>query len=80
MTLASPDRVGIRTSVGLELEGRLAVTDAGDLVVRAAGPLAGNDIVLLQGGEALPMALTDVRVTPAGDLRLTGDLAISLLG
>jgi hypothetical protein len=80
VTLTSPDRVAIKTSVGLEVQGRLAVTEAGDLVVRAEGPLAGQDIVLLQGGGPLPIQLTGVRVTPAGALRLTGDLAISLLG
>jgi hypothetical protein len=62
------------------VDGRFVVTPGGDLVVRAQGPLAGTDIVLLHGGQDLPLSLTGARVTPDGGLRLTGRLAISLLG
>jgi hypothetical protein len=80
VTLSSPDLVGIRTSVGLELEGRLDVTPNGDLVLTGEGPLAGRAAVLVQGGQDLPIELTDVRVNANGGLRLTGDLALSILG
>ena len=80
VTLTSPDRVAIRAAGGLELEGRLAVTPSGDLVLRGEGPLAGRDAVLLRGGEDLPIELKEVRVTSSGGLRLAGDLAISILG
>jgi hypothetical protein len=79
VTLTGPDKVTIRSN-GLELQGRLAVTADGDLVLRGEGPLAGHDAVLVRGGEDLPIELTDVRVTQAGGLRLSGDLSIGLLG
>ncbi len=79
VTLTGPDKVTIRSN-GLELQGRLAVTADGNLVLRGEGPLAGHDAVLVRGGEDLPIELTDVRVTQAGGLRLSGDLAIGLLG
>ena len=34
----------------------------------------------MRGGEDLPIELTSVRVTRDGDLRLTGDLAVGILG
>lgn len=80
VVLTSPDKVTIRTGVGLDVQARLAVTGDGDLVLRGEGPLEGTDAVLVRGGEDLPIELTGVRVTPAGALRLTGDLAISILG
>jgi hypothetical protein len=80
VTLTSPDKVTIRAAGGLELQGRLVVTADGNLVLRGEGPLAGHDAVLVRGGEDLPIELTDVRVTQAGGLRLSGDLAIGLLG
>ena len=53
----------------------------GDLVMRVDdGPLAGTPVVLVEGGQGLPIELSSVRVTDGGDLRLSGDLAISLLG
>ena len=36
--------------------------------------------MLVRGGEDLPIQLTSVQVTGAGDLRLTGDLTIGILG
>jgi len=79
VVLASPDRLTVR--LGVAVSGRLAVTATGDLVVRVLdGPAAGDEIVLLRGGEDLPVRLTSVTVTGAGDLRLAGELAIGLLG
>ena len=43
-------------------------------------PLGLEEVILLRGGEDLPIRLTDVLVTPDGDLQLDGDLAIGLLG
>ena len=80
MVLTAPDRLTIRTGFGVDVDGRFAVTPGGDLVVRAEGPLAGNDVTLLRGGQDLPLELTGARVTSDGGLRLTGKLAISLLG
>ena len=79
MTLTAPDRLTVR--MGVAVSGRLAVTAAGDLVVRVLdGPAAGDEIVLLRGGEDLPIRLTSVTVTASGDLRLAGELAVGLLG
>jgi len=80
VVLTAPDRLTIRTGFGVDVDGRFAVTSGGDLVVRAEGPLAGNDVTLLRGGQDLPLELTGARVTSDGGLRLTGKLAISLLG
>jgi hypothetical protein len=78
--LAGPDRVTV-TSGGATVTGRFAVTAGGDLVVRGAeGPLEGREVVLVRGGEDLPIELTSARVTDSGGLRLTGDLAFDLLG
>jgi hypothetical protein len=78
--LTAPDRLTIKTGLGLDVAGRFVVTPDGNLVVRAEGPFAGNDVVLLNGGQDLPLSLTGAKVTPDGGLRLTGKLAISLLG
>jgi hypothetical protein len=78
--LSAPDRLTIRTGLGLDIDGRFVVTPAGDLVVRGSGVLSGTDVVLLQGGQDVPLTLTGARVTADGDLRLTGRLAIPLLG
>lgn len=80
VVLTAPDKLTVKTGLGLDVGGRLVVTPAGDLVVEAEGPLAGTTIVLLHGGQDLPLELTGARVTPDGGLRLTGKLAISLLG
>ena len=80
VVLTAPDRLTVKTGLGVNVDGRFVVTPGGDLVVRAEGPLAGTDIVLLHGGQDLPLSLTDARVTSDGGLRLTGKLAISLLG
>jgi hypothetical protein len=77
--LEAPDRLIV--DVGVPVGGRLDVTDAGDLVVRVEdNPLGIEELVLLEGGSDLPIHLTSVRVTDAGNLRLAGDLAIDLLG
>ena len=80
VVLTAPDRLTVKTGLGVDVAGRFVVTSGGDLVVRAEGPLAGTDVVLLKGGQDLPLSLTGARVTPDGGLRLTGKLAISLLG
>ncbi len=77
--LSPPDRLTVR--YGVAVNGRLAVTSSGDLVVRVLdGPTAGQEVVLLRGGEDLPIRLTSVTVTAGGDLRLVGQLVIGLLG
>jgi hypothetical protein len=79
ITLSAPNRVSAR--VGVTVHARLAVSAAGDLEAEIIdGPEAGRSLVLLRGGSDLPIHLTAVRVTSAGDLRLSGDLAIALLG
>jgi hypothetical protein len=80
VVLTAPDRLLVRTGLGVDVEGRFVVTPGGDLVVRGEGPLAGRDVVLIQGGQDLPLTLTGARVTADGGLRLTGRLALSLLG
>ena len=77
--LDGPDRLVIRA--GVTITGRLVVTRGGNLVLRPDRPLGdGAPIVLLRGGEDIPIALTSVLVTDAGDLQLTGDLVVDLLG
>jgi hypothetical protein len=79
VTLRAPDRLVV--DVGLEVGGTLHVTPSGDLVLRLdANPAGVDQVVLLRGGEDLPIRLTDVAVTGSGDLRLGGDLALSILG
>ncbi len=80
VVLTAPDRLTVRTGLGVDVDGRFVVTPAGDLVVRAEGFLAGTDVVLLHGGQDVPLTLTSARVTPQGGLRLSGGLALSLLG
>lgn len=79
--LSAPDRLTVRMA-GVSLSGRLVVTAAGDLVVRtdAVGPIAALEVTLLADGAGLPVKLSRVRVTPAGDLRLDGLLSIGILG
>ena len=79
VTLSAPDRVAAR--MGVVVHARLRVNAAGDLVAKVLdGPEAGRTLTLLRGGDDLPIHLTGARVTTAGDLRLTGDLEIGLLG
>jgi hypothetical protein len=79
VTLSRPDRITI--DVGVDVEGTLDVNAAGDLIlVLPGGVIPGDEVVLLEGGTDLPIRLTDVQVTKAGDLRLTGDLSIGILG
>ena len=79
VTLSAPDLVAAR--LGILVHARLGVSAAGDLEAKVLdGPEAGRTVVLLRGGGALPIRLTSVGVTRAGDLRLSGDLAVGLLG
>jgi hypothetical protein len=79
VTLRDPDRLTI--DAGVEVGGTLDVDGAGNLVLEVDdNPLGLEEVVLLRGGEDLPIRLTDVLVTPDGDLQLDGDLAIGLLG
>lgn len=78
--ISGPDRVTVKAG-GATLTGRFAVNAGGDLVLRGAGGLLeGRTVIVVRGGEDLPVDLTSVRVTDAGDLRVTGDLAVPLLG
>jgi hypothetical protein len=80
VTLRAPDRVSF-TLGGTKVAGRFAVTADGDLVVRGDGGLTqGREVVLVRGGDDLPIELTSVKVTGSGGLRLTGDLTIGILG
>jgi hypothetical protein len=79
ISLAAPDRLTVQ--VGVPVEGRLAATAAGDLVLTVLdGPAAGRDVVLLRGGEDLPIRITSVTVIGDGSLRLVGELVAGLLG
>lgn len=79
VTLSAPDRVAAR--VGVVVHARLHVSAAGDLVaVVLDGPEAGRTVILLRGGDDLPIRLTGVLVTDAGELRLAGHLAVGLPG
>jgi hypothetical protein len=78
ITISAPDRLVVR--IGVVSHATLAVTGTGDLIARVTdGPAAGRTVVLLRGGEDLPVRLTSVRVTTAGDLRLAGSLDVGLL-
>jgi hypothetical protein len=80
VTLRAPDRVSFSLG-GTKVAGRFGVTPDGDLVVRGdAGLTQGREVVLVRGGDDLPIELTSVKVTGSGGLRLTGDLAIGILG
>lgn len=79
VSLREPDRLVV--DVGVPVEGSLDVTGDGDLVVRVDENPAGiEELVLLRGGQELPIRLTDVLVDGNGDLRLYGDLAIGIFG
>jgi len=80
VTLTAPNRVAVRVS-GATVRGTLAVDDNGDLVLRGGDGFAdARELTLVRGGEDLPIELTSVRVTSDGSLRLTGDLAVGILG
>ena len=77
--LAAPDKLTVELVVAVK--GRFDVSDAGDLQVKITnGPAAGQIVTLLDADSGLPMRLTDATVTPQGDLELTGDLTVGLLG
>jgi hypothetical protein len=80
VALAPPDRVTVRID-GLAVAGRLGVDPAGNVVATILnGPLQGQQVVLLAAGGSLPIRVTAATVTPSGDLRVDGTLAIGLLG
>ncbi|MEI7743191.1 MAG: hypothetical protein WCK58_05495 [Chloroflexota bacterium] len=80
VTLASPNLVTVVVG-GAKVSGHLLVTGSGDLSVQIDdGPGAGTSTVLLQGGTDLPIRLTKVSIGTAGNLRISGTLAIGLLG
>ena len=79
VSLTAPDRITVRLDGSLK--GRLIVSPAGDLQVRIAnGPAEGLVVTLLRAGVDIPLRLTDASVSAAGDLQLTGELAVNLLG
>lgn len=80
VSLRAPDRVSF-TIGDAKVAGRFAVTPDGDLVVRSDEGLAGGrEVMLVRGGDDLSIELTSVKVTASGGLRLTGDLAVGILG
>ena len=80
VTLGAPDKVSF-TIGGTKLAGRFRVVPGGDLVVRGDDGLTqGREVVLVRGGDDLPIELTSVKVMASGGLRLSGDLAIGILG
>ena len=77
---AAPNLVTVRMA-GVTVTGHLGVDPAGDVVATiAGGPLQGQQVVLLAAGSAVPIHVTSATVTPAGDVRIAGDLAVGLLG
>ena len=79
VALAPPDRLTVRLLVAVR--GRFVVSESGDLLVRVTnGPAEGQEITLLRAGVDIPLRLTDAVVNEAGDLELTGELTMSLLG
>jgi hypothetical protein len=80
VSLRAPDRVSL-TLGDTRVAGQFAVTPDGDLVVRGDEGLAeGREVMLVRGGNDLPIELTSVKVTASGGLRLTGDLAVGVPG
>lgn len=80
VAFSAPDRVTVRLD-GLAVTGRLGVNPAGDVVATIAnGPLQGQQVVVLAAGSGLPINVTAATVTPAGELRVDGNLAVGLLG
>ncbi len=79
VTLTAPDRLTVRAG-GETMKGRFTA-DAGDLVVAiTSGPGEGTEVVMLRGGDDLPMEISRARVTDTGGLRIEGVLAVGLLG
>ncbi|HEY6571024.1 MAG TPA: hypothetical protein VIZ22_12075 [Candidatus Limnocylindrales bacterium] len=79
VALTVPDRLTVRLDG--TVRGRLIVSPSGDLQLRITnGPAEGLVVTLLRGGVDVPLRLTEAAVSPAGDLELTGELAVSLLG
>ncbi len=77
--LVAPDRLTIKAA-GETIKGRFRA-EGGDLVVAiTGGPGEGSDVVLLRGGEDLPLEIRRAEVTGDGGLRIEGELAISILG
>jgi hypothetical protein len=73
--LIAPDTVVVKA--GVTVTAILSVDGGGNLVATAAG---STTVTLLRAGEDVPMRFTSVKVDAQGNLDLTGDLAVSLLG
>lgn len=78
VTLSAPDLITVK--LGTTITGHLAVSPGGDLVARGAEGLGAGAGVVLVSAADLPVRLTRVRVTSAGDLRLDGILEVGILG
>lgn len=79
VTLTAPD--ALRVKVGTTIRGHFLVTATGDLAVEIdEGIGAGTRLVVVKGGPDLPLRLTDVEVTSAGDLRIGAELSVGILG
>ena len=80
VTLSAPDAVRIRLG-GATVHGKLSITGSGDLVADIIdGPAAGERVTVISAESESLIRLTDVAVTGTGGLRLTGRLAVGLLG
>ncbi len=78
--LARGPRPRHRSSWAAPVTGRFAVTPGGDLVIRiTSGPAKGEQVPVIPG-DGLPLRLTDVSVDTAGNLVLSGELAVGLFG
>lgn len=76
--LVAPDRLVVKAG-GETIRGRFRAA-GGDLVVEiTSGPGEGSDIVLLRGGEDLPLEIRTVEVTGEAGLHIEGELAIGFL-
>ena len=79
VSLGTPNTISV--DIGVPIDGVLDISPGGDLVaIFGDTPTGSVDITLLHAGEDLPIRLTGLVVTPGGDLRLTGDLSIGILG
>ena len=79
VSLSAPDALTIKA--GTTIKGHFLVSPTGDLAVKIdQGVGTGSQIVVVTGGSDLPVRLTDVRVTDAGNLRIAGELSVGILG
>ena len=73
---AAPNKVVVKTAVA-PITATLSTNANGDLVATAPGIAP---VTVLHAGEDLPLRLTSVRVDAAGNVELSGTMAVSLLG